>query len=172
MSLIVEDGTGFNNSESFCSVTVADTYHKNFGNSAWADLTIPEKEVALRKATAFLEQTYAMRWSGIVAFSSQALSWPREFVRFEGRTERGFVVPSTSVPREVQNACAVLALKSIDGPLAPDLGPAVVREKVGALEVEYAPHAKQTTQFREIDLMLAPYLSGAGNSSSVRIVRS
>ena len=35
MALIVEDGTGLANAESYVSVADATTYHTNYGNTAW-----------------------------------------------------------------------------------------------------------------------------------------
>ena len=39
MTLIVEDGTGLANAESYVSVADATTYHANIGNTAWAAIT-------------------------------------------------------------------------------------------------------------------------------------
>ena len=51
MSLVVEDGTGKADAESYISVADADTYHSNRGNTDWAALTTTEKEQLLRGAT-------------------------------------------------------------------------------------------------------------------------
>ena len=86
MSLNVETGTGASNSESYASVTNADTYHSNRGNSLWATLTTPEKEQALRRATDYMEQVYRKRWKGVRVNATQALSFPREWVEREDYT--------------------------------------------------------------------------------------
>ena len=81
MSLIVEDGTGRADAESYASVSVADAYHTARGNTAWAALaTTALKEAALRKATDYLGQTYGLRWKGYRMTTTQALDWPRELV--------------------------------------------------------------------------------------------
>ena len=51
MTLVIEDGTGKSNAESYISVADADTYHSNRGNTDWAALTTAEKERLLRIAT-------------------------------------------------------------------------------------------------------------------------
>ena len=43
MSLIVEDGSGLSNSESYVSVADADTRQSNLGNDTWATLTTAKR---------------------------------------------------------------------------------------------------------------------------------
>ena len=64
MSLIVEDGTGKSNAESYISVADADTYHSNRDNTDWAALTTAEKERLLRIATDYMVAVYRLRWDG------------------------------------------------------------------------------------------------------------
>lgn len=174
MALITEDGSGRPDAESFCSVAEATTRHKLFGRAAWVDLDTADKEAFLRRATQYLETMYRARWKGQVQFEAQALSWPRHAVVIPGRTPQGYLVPGNSVPADIRNACADLALRCIDGELAPDVGPAVVREKVGQLEVEYAQSTRDVTVFRDIDMMIGLYLSGSAGSASsmMKLVRS
>lgn len=165
MTLITEDGTGLSTAESFASVAAADTRLAAQGMTNWATLTTTEKEQALRRSTAFMEQSYRGRWKGTRLLREQALSWPRY-----GSQADGWYVPSTEVPVEVVNACIDLAFKAAAGDLNADVTRTVIREKVGPLETEYAPHGPQSTQYRSIDQALAPYLTGGGGS--VRLVRA
>lgn len=162
MALIIEDGTGLANAESFVSVADADTYHGNRGNTAWAALTTGQKEQDLRKATDYMEQVYRMRWAGYRKTTTQALSWPRYDVPLEDVGYGYAFYASDSVPQIVKNACAELALKAATDELAPDIDQRVTREKVGPLEVEYAENGVQYTQYRAIDNMLAPVLESVG----------
>ena len=50
--MVVEDGTGLSNADSFVSVAYADTYFSTRGVSAWASLT--NKEALLIKATDYI----------------------------------------------------------------------------------------------------------------------
>lgn len=165
MALIVEDGSGRTDSESYISVANATARHAAFGNTAWADLATDEKEQALRRATAHMEQAYRTRWTGQRINSTQALSWPRAWVVVDG-----YSVDSDIVPADIANACADLAFKAASGDLNPDIERAVIREKVGPLETEYSAHSPQSTRYRAIDMALAPYLKGS--SAMATLVRA
>ncbi len=155
MALVVEDGTGLATAESYISVADADTRHSNLGNTAWTGTTAV-KEAALRKATEYIEQRYRLRWKGVRVISTQALSWPRTAAMVDGY-ESGY----NSVPTEIANACADLALKSLSETLNADQTRAVIREKVGPLETEYSEFSPQANRYPAIDGMLAAYLKGS-----------
>lgn len=176
-SLIVEDGTGLFNADSYISVADADLRHTNFGNTAWTvgTVTLAQKESALRKATAYMEQAYRMKWQGLPRkprsgfassdFLPQALSWPRWDVWVDQ-----YPVDPDSVPAEVKNACADLALRALTGDLNADLTQKVVREGVGSLATAYDPNSPQHVRYRAIDMMLAPFL--VTTSGNVRLMRA
>ena len=56
MTLIVEDGTGKSDAESFASVASADAQMTALGITIWTSLVTEEKEQALRRATQYMEQ--------------------------------------------------------------------------------------------------------------------
>ena len=166
MALEVEDGTGKANAESYCAVADATTYHANRGNAAWAAVADDAtREQLLRKATEYMTQEYRLRWAGSRVDTTQRLDWPRYDVPIKDAPavygSFPAVYPFDTVPEEVANACAELALKAIDGPLAPDLTPPVTREKVGPIEVEYAQGTRQTTTYQAVDNLLAPFLKAS-----------
>ncbi|API58094.1 hypothetical protein BSL82_01270 [Tardibacter chloracetimidivorans] len=165
MSLDVETGTGSATAESYASVADADTRLSALGLTNWATLSTAEKEEALRRATVHMIRAYRNRWRGTRINSTQALDWPRYEVCVDG-----YPVDSDIVPADIRNACIDLALKAAAGDLAPDIERAVIREKVGPIETEYSAHAHQATQYRAIDMMLAPYLKGS--SAMMRLVRA
>ena len=168
MSLIVEDGTGLPNAESYCSVAYADARQTANDQTLWLTLTTAQKEASLRRATQYMLAAYRQRWTGYrvkIAPTMQALDWPRYGVEVDH-----FPVHYDIVPTDIQNACADLALKAAAGDLAPDLSQGVIREKVGPIETEYNRGSPQYTRYRAIDMMLAPYLTG-GSSRAV-LVRS
>lgn len=164
MTLIVENGTGLADAESFISVADANTYHSNRGNAAWASLTDTVKEQCLRRATDYLEQVYRLRWIGYRHTEAQSLSFPRDEVPRRDFTylNQFSFYPNDVVPSEVKNACAELALKANTETLAPDLERVTKREKVGVLEVEYDTNSQPYKKYRIIDNMLAPFLNGDG----------
>jgi hypothetical protein len=178
MALVVEDGTGKADAESLISVADATSYHAARGNTAWADLASDTvREQMLRRATDYMQATYKQRWKGVPVTTTQALDWPRAYVEREysystattppSSIDGNLWWPSNEVPVAVQRACAELALRAIDGDLAPDLDAPVIREKVGPIETEYAVGARQSTVFRAIEGMLAPFFAASGGMLKV-----
>lgn len=164
MTLVVESGSGSATAESYATVAQADTRLAGFGDTLWPTMSEAEKEQALRRATAFMEQSYRQAWRGTRLLRAQALSWPRYSVCVDG-----FSVESSIVPAEVIAACIDLAFKAAFGELAPDLERAIIREKVGPLETEYSAHSPQAKRYVAISGTLAPYLKGS--PSMVALVR-
>jgi hypothetical protein len=177
MALIVEDGTGKPDAESYVSVTDADTFLSDRGIVTWGAATTSAKEQALRRATDFLTQLYRERWAGCRVLDTQALDWPRYLVPKRDSASNGLAdlpsyYPSDAVPTEVKRACAWLAYKALSATdLAPDQGPQKIRTKVGPIETEYAPGTRQGTYYRTVELWIAPLLKGAG-ASSLQVVRA
>lgn len=106
MPLIVEDGTGKTDSESYCSVEDADKYFADRGIEEWEDLDITQKEQALRKATDYIELRFGSRFTGCKNSETQSLSFPRY-----GKEE---------VPRNLIRACAEYALRASKAALVTD----------------------------------------------------
>lgn len=171
MTLEVEDGTGKANAESYISVADADTYHAGRGNTSWTGLTEPQKEQRLRIATDYMVEVYRTRWAGLRVSTAQALDWPRYDV--PRRDAGGFpdYYPHDQVPDAVKRACAELAARATPGTsLAADVAPLATRVKVGPIEKEYDAAARQTTWYRAVDGLLAPFLATTG--ASIGVVRA
>jgi hypothetical protein len=168
MALIVEDGSGKSDSESYISVADASSYHTARGNTAWAALaTDALREAALRRATDYMRQAYRSRWQGYKVNEDQALDWPRYDVEVEG-----YAIDSDIVPTEIKNACAELALRASAADLNPDLTQGVLSEQVGSIQVTYDKASPQFTRYRAIDAILSPYLKAGGGGCSVGLIRS
>lgn len=165
MAIIVEDGTGLPNAESYISLLEADDYHADRGNSDWINLTGEKKEIALRKATDYLIQEYRNRWKGQRSFLGQALDWPRSGVAID----EGFNVDYNVIPKDVKNACAELGLRASIQALVKDQGQRVVSESVGPIRVVYDRYSPVQTRYMQISKMLSPYLNG--NSSMIKLGR-
>jgi hypothetical protein len=165
MALVVETGTASATSESFCSVADALAYFTARGNSAWLALTTAQQEVALRKATDYMEAVYSQRWAGTRTTSTQALSWPRYNVFVNG-----YVTSSSAVPRVIVNACSELALRASAGELLSDSTQQKTRTKVGDIEVEFDKYSPQSAQYLAITASLAPYFELA-SSVERKVVR-
>lgn len=172
MALIVEDGTGLANAESYVSVAEATTYHADRGNAAWAAIaTDTIREQLLRKATNFMSQNYRMRWASFRVTVAQALDWPRAWVALRdapyGYGSFSAYVPNNVVPVEVRRACAELALLANSGDLNPPLERATASEKVGEIAVTYDVHGPEYKRYRAIDQILSPYLVGSPASTGL-----
>lgn len=164
MALVVEDGTGKADAESYISVANADTRQAALGITNWATLITAEKEQALRRATAYMEQALRERWHGYRLNGTQALSWPRWYVIIDN-----FPVDPATVPAAVASACSDLAVKAAAGDLNADLARGVVREKVGPVDTEFDRYSPQSVRYRALEMALAPYLKGtSANMSLIR----
>lgn len=176
MAIIVETGTGAIDSEVLCSVAFCDTYHAARGNAAWAALVLADKEAALRRGYAYMQQAYRMRWAGFRFTQTQALDWPRQQVSradvysgYAGNLGRvGNYYPFDAIPNEIQQAQAELALKAVSGDLLADIDPPVASESVGPISVSYFQGDTKTKKYPAIDRLLAPFLQGGGNIKLVR----
>lgn len=154
MSLIVEDGTGLPNAESYVSVAQADAYFSATAVADWAAATLADREVALRRATAYMDARYSFR--GERLRTVQALAWPR--VGY-GSSE----VPENGLwpVRPVANACCELALIAVRGQpyyVAQNTSSTAEREQVtvGPISVKYAVTSARegAVRFQFIDDML------------------
>lgn len=165
MTIIVEDGTGLNNAESYVSVAEFVLYHTNRGNSV-ATLPTATIEILLRKATDYLSAQYRGKWLGYRSNSTQALDFPRTGIV----TDEFITVESNQIPIELKNAQCELAARANDGALMQDETQKVKREKVDVIEVEYVESASVQTRYTQIDNMLSVLLSTT-NSVQAQIVR-
>ena len=173
MAINVETGTGSALSEVLCSVAFADTYHAAQGNTLWAPMQVAEKEQALRRGYAYMQQTYRMRWAGYRTTEVQALDWPRydvsrtDISSYAGNLGTfnglGSVYPSNSIPIEIQQANAELAWRAAAGDLLADLEPTVAAEKVGPIEVSYFKGEVKTKKYPAVDRLLAPFMKSGGS---------
>ena len=75
MALVVEDGTGLSNADSYVSVEEADAYHLLYGNDEWA--TLANKEVLLRRASRDIDLMFGTRYQSRPFLTTQSLLWPR-----------------------------------------------------------------------------------------------
>jgi hypothetical protein len=162
--LIVEDGTGRADAQSYASVSDADTYHASRGNVSWAGTMTADKENALRRAADYMEQEYRLKWKSRRTTVGQALDWPRWGVQMEdvgfGRYA-AYIEPHT-IPAQVVQACCELAFRALSGPLAPDLQRQVIATTIGPIRKEYAPGTPQYVRYRAVDLLLKPLLQSGG----------
>lgn len=157
MPLIVEDGTGRSDADSYVALVYAAAYHTAMGNPAWSAADPAVQESALRRATQYLDTRY--RFAGEQLTTAQALAWPRDVAPWP--------------VKRVMDACCELALRALSGPLYSDQdASAVTRETVGPITVEYAnPQDGGQVRFAVVDDMLRSLTAGGGRMS-LRIERA
>lgn len=160
MALVVEDGTGLADAESYISEAEADIFHEKRGNTAWDKVL--DKEAALRKATDYMQGKYAGKWSGYRTTLTQALDWPRTNVRLKDSSSYHLYYASDVVPIAVKRACALLALRAASGTLLADQGQKKVSVTVGPISTTYDTSSPVTTKYLEVDNMLEPYFTVSG----------
>lgn len=167
MALIVEDGTGLTNSESYIAVAAADTYFSNRADEIWSGLSTPEKETALRKAAQYLDSTYWNRFSGERVSTAQALAWPRVYQSTDPAYLNQVLIV---VPQAVKDAQAELAVRAAQFSLSPDQdrGGAVRSKQVGSISIEYFEGASAGKTFPLVDSILSRVLRGLGGGTMER----
>ena len=163
MALVVEDGTGLADADSYLDEADFEARAEGLG------LALPatgDAEVALRRGTIYLEGRYAGRWPGYkINGRSQALAWPRRYVV----DSHGDVVPQDEVPEEIKKALVEAAYREMvePGVLTPDYVPGqrVVSETVGPISTTYADDssASQRPTVTMIDEILWPLLLPGGS---------
>lgn len=161
MALIVEDGTGVVNANSYSSLEYADEYFTLTGNSAWGG-GATQKEQALILATRYIE---TFEYQGVRQFPEiQLLKFPRKYVYVDGVVQDGIV------PRGIKNACCEYAVKALTQDLFPydeNQGGGYPEKHVvigstskGAIEVEVDTTGGKLTKksFPSADILLRPFL--------------
>ena len=151
--MVVEDGTGLSNADSFVSVAYADTYFSTRNVTEWASLT--NKEALLIKATDYIEAVYSEAWKGVVLLDTQSLSFPR------------IIDDETVYPDRLKKAVCELAFKANSGDLLVDVEQRTIEEKIDVITVKYAEYSDQKTQYSMVYGLISPYLMSSGVSKKV-----
>ena len=151
MTLVVENGTGLDSAESYISVAELRAYATARGIDLTPKVDL-DCEIALRNSTMWIDTW--KRYKATRLLASQALEFPRA-----GLTDwSGFAVDG--VPKRVKDACAELAIRSVQGiTLAPDQSrdAFVKSESVGPISTTYADNAPQSTVFAIVERLIGQY---------------
>lgn len=162
MPLIVEDGTGYLDAESYCGTDHVDEYVTNrFGAShTWLTKTQTEKEQLIRVATDYMTSQYRGRWKGVKADRNNSLPWPR----FGVVDEDGYAYEYKEIPPALKTATAEICRLYVEGSIALDQTEderRIKREKIGPLETEYEG-GKGRQRIPQIDKILAGLFEEGG----------
>lgn len=155
--------------DTYLSVADADTYWTNRNNSVWGAATTAAKEAALREATKYVDGAFNFVGNQILA---NVLAWPRDGVFIESGNFAGKVYDNVTIPPQVKDAVAELALEALSADLAPTLarGGAVKREKVDVIEVEYMDFAPSGKVYAFASMILKPLT--VGTKTTRKLIRT
>jgi hypothetical protein len=135
VDLVVEDGSGLADSNSYVSEAEADDYFAShpFYSDNWSDLGEPDRANLLVAATAQLDTL--IRWRGVIKSSTQALGWPRSLVV----DDEGRLISDSVVPKKVKIATFEMAVFASRGdPFAAPSSTGVDRVKVDVIEIQFS----------------------------------
>ena len=148
MSLIIENGSGKIDSESYIDLAYLSAYATKRG----LDITgITEANII--KAMDYFESSY--QFKGTKLLETQALAFPR------------LINGVVEYPVRVKNAVCELTIKSKSAELLADSERATKREKVGDIEVEYSEYSRDEVNYNFVVNLIMPWLSGSSFSSSI-----
>lgn len=175
--------------DSYASVADADAYFTARGNTSWSAAITGDKEIALRKATAYLDNQYARYWCGVRTNVTQSLAWPRSdgtrnpygySFLYPLLDTDGVPVSTTAVPDAIKTACVEAATLALSGTA---LEPTLVRggqiksqtKTVGPLSksTTYADGAPTVDRYTAIEGLLFGLVKGTpgGNNGIMPMVR-
>ena len=165
MALIIEDGTGKTDSESYATVVELDAYLSARGLSI-ATQTDANKEQLLRKASDYIEGLWD-KLQGTKTLYENALQFPRYDVWLFDH-----YVDSDEIPKQLKDAQCQLAYDMESNDAFPvGSGESVIREKVGPIETQYkSGNYAPTPVFTKFDNMFAPFLRSGGKFSFGRSI--
>lgn len=141
VTLIVEDGSGISDSNSYCDLDFALEYCVNHGYTSWIDMTEDEQKVYLIKGTSFVDNFY--EWKGYKRTSVQSLEFPRDGLIDNNKTE------ILGIPNNLKKAVIEAAFINLSSEVdnlfvSRDENGAIKRQKVDELEVEYFGESEAT----------------------------
>lgn len=157
MALIVEDGSGLSDAESYVSVADAGTYCTAHGLTAWTGVDAV-KESALRNATQYIDTMYNFR--SAKSYQYQALEFPRQLWDWD-------IDPLMT---RLRSATVELAVKALTENLFADVEPSVVTMvKVGPITKQTKPvDTGGQKRYANVDALLRQLTTGLGGVAVVR----
>ncbi len=175
MALIVEDGTGINNAESYISVTDADSYFSSKRgdaatyNSDWASgsTTTAIKEACLRWGTRLLDKYWA--FDGEKSTTTQKLRWPRT----GAVDDEGDKIAGNSIPDDLKYATAEMARALlVDPERVEDQEVGLSALTVGSVALNFDKYDRAGVLPRPVKLLLSSYGVSKGFGTSREVVRA
>lgn len=169
MPLIVEDGTGVANANSYTTLSQARAYALLRGIVLSADDSILTAQIIL--ATDYLE-SFALQYVGQPTSYTQSLSWPRKSVQFDPDNP----YPSNAIPPQLISAQCQAVIEEFNGiTLQPSVdrsqGGFVTESKVGPLDTKYSEKIGTTSEpfLPKVSALLSALLNPGVALKTVRV---
>jgi len=162
--MIVEDGTGIADADSYVTLNDAIEYCTDRGLT-FAASPSALGEAALIRASTAIDARYSSSYPGDRTNGrGQGLQWPRT----GAYDSDGWLIPEDEIPIEVFNATVEAAVREFASPnsMMPDLerGGEIQSIRAGSVGITYSSNASAKTEFTLIDGIMANVLSGMGGS--------
>jgi len=156
-TIVVEDGSGLTNSNSYASEAELTTYATDRGVTLTGTTS-----VLLIQAMDFIE---AQDFKGNKGSESQALQWPRDYVVIDGYYVDGDEIPTLLKQAQMETCIG------IDGGVNPlaNVPRETKKEKVDVLEVEYMDGARSQTYLQAVHTKLRKLLKNNGALKVIRV---
>ena len=149
MALIIEDGTGLSNAQSYVDTTFVNAYFTLRG------ITFISTEALIIQAMDYIEATYSQSYVGVKYTNTQSLAFPR------------LIDGSSIYPERLKSAVCELTHKASLGTLMEDSTQKIVREQVGPITTQYSEYSDAQKQYAMVYQLLSPWLSGSTTSHVV-----
>ncbi|MBX5238628.1 DnaT-like ssDNA-binding protein [Rhizobium sp. NLR22b] len=191
--MALDSTVGGANADSYASLAEFKAYADAIGFTYTSVYTDDVIEIAMRKATQYLDRAYRGKWKGFRSDRDQALAWPRmstqnlpvNYLTPSFTTgvidEDGYEIPSNTIPKQVKEAEYEATIISLGGSdLLPPYprGNAIKRKKVKAgpveTETEYMDSASARDRYLKIEGLLYGLTTGqpGATSGSGKLVRA
>lgn len=172
MALIVEDGTGVADANSYVSLDDCADYCTEQGLTFPASPSLPAEQAIVR-ATRSLDAQYESKYPGTRTFGrDQSLGWPRHDIDNSSTGDlvtdtEGNTIEDEEIPIEIVRATCELAARELTEAQStmPDLDRSILSEKAGPVSITFAANAREQTVFPVVDGILAPLIGGGGAGS-------
>ena len=121
INLIIEDGRGLTDANSYVSAEYADTYAKNRNYDTWLTQTEYVKKAAIIKAMDYVDNLF--NWKGTAKYRNQALNFPRVGIIDGNGFDRSGEIPEKlkkavcEAAFYVINSYTLYSKQDIDGPV-------------------------------------------------------
>lgn len=134
ITLVVENGTGLPDANSYCDLDYAVEYCTMKGYTDWLKLSENQQKIFIIRGTEFVDNFYT--WKGIRHRQSQSMAFPRDDIYDDDR------YPVDGIPDKLKKACVEAAFLNASSSAntlfsTKDENGKVKKQKVDTLEVEY-----------------------------------